>query len=392
MLEASSSTGSATRPGPSTSTVSDDRWIRRRVGRRRASDRRGDDAGDAGARRSVAERPLRRRDGTCGDRRRAAVVRSLERGDAAAVPLATIGPGDRAHRTPHDRPGGVRGPARQAWVADPDARRPHSRGCSHHRAHVLPSHRERSSPPSAASGGGGRSRASVRPTGSRVAESSSRATRSRRHDRARRPRHVPRNRPRRRGRARRFGDPLSAVEHDRRDRRRHRVPARRRRHVAARRPAMDLDHPRRRGARGGWPRDDLARLERGLILAVLPRRTSDTSPSVARARSASFIGGSRFSVPRAAAPTADSACATASASRDRRSSPRRSTCCANLLLRDRLQLHRSLLGVDEPVDTDDDPFTRLDPRWIGNAAQRSGPVEPGLDRRHRAPIPSIRSR
>ena len=48
----------------------------------------------------------------------------------------------RAHRTPHDRPGGLRGPARQAWVADRHARRAHPHGCAHHRAHVLPSRRD----------------------------------------------------------------------------------------------------------------------------------------------------------------------------------------------------------------------------------------------------------
>ncbi len=128
---------------------------------------------------------LRRRDGTCGDRRRAAVVRSLERGDAAAVPLATIGPGDRAHRTPHDRPGGLRGPARQAWVADPHARRAHPHGCSRHRAHVLPSRRDDRHRPAQRRAARSDREPSCGRIASRVAASSSRVTRSRRHDPAR---------------------------------------------------------------------------------------------------------------------------------------------------------------------------------------------------------------
>src|SRR5262245_47930782 len=57
-----------------------------------------------------------------------------------------------------------------------------------------------------------------------------------------------------------------------------------------------------------------------------PRRASDTSPSVAPARSASRMGSSRFSVPRAVSPTAARAAPTAEPSRDARSARTRSTC------------------------------------------------------------------
>ena len=90
-----------------------------------------------------ARRPLRRRDGTCGDRRRTAVVRALERQHATAVPLDTIGPGDLGPTELHTI--GLEAFAvllgRRGWPIRV-LRRAHPHGCAHHRAHVLPSRRD----------------------------------------------------------------------------------------------------------------------------------------------------------------------------------------------------------------------------------------------------------
>ena len=88
-----------------------------------------------------------------------------------------------------------------------------------------------------------------------------------------------------------------------------------------------------------------------------PCSASLTSPRVARALSASFIGG-RLPVPPAVSATASRAASTTTWSRLARR-PHALDLLGGLCFRDALQLDRLFLGVDEPVHADD-PLPRLD--------------------------------
>ena len=100
---------------------------------------------------------------------------------------------------------------------------------------------------------------------------------------------------------------------------------------------------------------------RGRYSPNTPRSTSETSPSVARARSASRIGGRRLPVaPRPRPPPRRARRRTAPASRSARNARTRSTCRGHLLLADALQLDGALVRVDEAVHAHDDPLAGLD--------------------------------